>query len=852
MSNFTNFNYLEKLFNKFNHSITIKDIIENYYSELKFLNLFVINAYIINKEDFYFIDCNLLKSYDINNTKIFEQLITDNKVSFLDNLSYFDIKKCILLNLSNNYLVILEIENYKENFNLENIFKITEVFLLFFINRYLSEKINTLKEDKISILNDIYKKMIQSNDVDELLYYIASFLTIRKSFDRVLILIQDKDELTKYSGIVSNIENKQKISIVFESELDIKSNLSELLKNSSSISKIANEKTFISVPIISKNKIIGILGVDNYFKQKNLNKNEINILYEISEQIGYCIDNLRLYEDIKLNTISFKQLFEVSSSFNSILDYEEAAKIIINKIASAIFVSNAYLISFETEKHCKIIASLKNKFLNNEIKLTEPIRQALITNKIVSYNYKKNPDVKCLDLKYALISPLRIKNKIIAILCLGEDNQDEERIFSQHDISLLETMSEQASITLENARLYNRLEDIVLERTVELIESNKELQSQKEKLEILSNRLEAILDSIPDGIVVIDENNKILSYNKSFEDIINNIFINKVGNLLGISIDTELVCKNNITDFNMKSLLKLIENIKNELKDNYKNPIDFQISNKENQILYYKVLMAPVKFISESKNLNTVIVFNNITKEKEIDKLKSDFIAVVSHELKTPVSAMIGFSTLLEDGIAGKLNEAQIDYLQKIQSQGQRLIRLINDLLDFSKLEAGQMQIYYDLVDLNEIALEIIETLRPLVDEKNMTIIYNIQNDIPPIKVDSDKLKQILINLIGNAIKFTPENIGRIELNISKFSDNKILFYVKDNGIGIPKKNISKLFDRFYQVDNSSTRKYGGTGLGLAIVKKLVEIHKGRIWVESEVGKGSTFFFVLPISPDTN
>jgi signal transduction histidine kinase len=260
--------------------------------------------------------------------------------------------------------------------------------------------------------------------------------------------------------------------------------------------------------------------------------------------------------------------------------------------------------------------------------------------------------------------------------------------------------------------------------------------------------------------------------------------------------------------------------------------------------------MAPVKFISENRNLNTVIVFNNITKEKEIDKLKSDFIAVVSHELKTPVSAMMGFSTLIEDGIAGEVNDTQVEYLQKIQSQGQRLIRLINDLLDFSKLEAGQMNIYYQLVDINEIIIEIVETLRPLVDEKNMQIIYNVPKDIDPINVDSDKLKQILINLIGNAIKFTPENTGIIEINVSKISNNQVLFYVKDNGIGIPEKNLEKLFERFYQVDNSSTRKYGGTGLGLAIVKKLVEIHKGKIWVESKVSEGSTFFFTLPINPE--
>lgn len=846
MSNLINKSYIEEAFYKFSLSKSIKELIDNYYLQLE-KELNIINTYIINKDELNFVDSKSLKTYYIKNIDIFSKL-SNEKISFIEDFNYLDIKKSILLNID-KFSIILEIENYNPNSNLEFVFKISEIFLVFFINKYLSEKYNSIKENKTHILNDIYKKIIQVNNIDELISYIVNFLTIRKNFDRVLFLVQDKEELNKYSGIISNIENKQKISILFDSILDIKSNLTELLKSNIFISHIANEKTFLAIPIISKNRIIGILGIDNYFKQKNINKEELDILEEISEQISYSIDNLRLYEDIKLSTISFKQLFEVSSSFNSILDYEEASKIIVEKISSAIFVSNAYLISFEAEKYGKIIASLKDKFINNEVKLTEPLRQSMITNKIVIHNSQKSPEIKCLDLKYALISPLVIKNKIIGLLCLGEDSQDEERFFSQHDIALVQTMSQQAAITLENARLYNSLEDVVLERTVELIDSNKALQIQKEKLQLLSNRLESILDSIPDGIVVIDENNKILSYNKSFEDIIYNIFDQEIKNLLGMSIDNDLLCRNSQNTNNIKNLSKLIEEIKYQLQEGYKNTIDFQIC-KENYNLYYKVLMAPVKFVSENRNLNTVIVFNNITKEKEIDKLKSDFIAVVSHELKTPVSAMMGFSTLIEDGIAGEVNDTQVEYLQKIQSQGQRLIRLINDLLDFSKLEAGQMNIYYQLVDIYEIIIEIVEILRPLVDEKNMQIIYNVPEDIDPINVDSDKLKQILINLIGNAIKFTPENTGIIEINVSKISNNQVLFYVKDNGIGIPEKNLEKLFERFYQVDNSSTRKYGGTGLGLAIVKKLVEIHKGRIWVESKISEGSTFFFTLPINPE--
>ncbi|RYX98583.1 HAMP domain-containing histidine kinase, partial [bacterium] len=269
---------------------------------------------------------------------------------------------------------------------------------------------------------------------------------------------------------------------------------------------------------------------------------------------------------------------------------------------------------------------------------------------------------------------------------------------------------------------------------------------------------------------------------------------------------------------------------------------------------YYKILSAPVRIENGQKvkqgidKKNQVIVFHDVTKEKEIDKMKSDFIAVVSHELKTPVSAMMGFATLIEDGIAGDITPEQQEYLYKIQMQGERLIRLINDLLDFSKLEAGQMPLYMQLLDSEDVVTEIVETLRPLADEKSMNIVADVDRDLPAIYVDPDKLKQILINLISNAIKFTPETTGLIEVKVSYTEEKReLLFSVSDNGIGIPEKDKPRLFDRFYQVDNTSTRKYGGTGLGLAIVKKLVDLNHGELWVDSKIGKGSIFYFTVPL-----
>ncbi|MBC7473619.1 MAG: GAF domain-containing protein, partial [Candidatus Sericytochromatia bacterium] len=565
------------------------------------------------------------------------------------------------------------------------------------------------------------------------------------------------------------------------------------------------------------------------------------------------LNNKNRDETDNLNALGFKHLFEIASSFNTILDYDEAAKVIIEKIASSINVSQGYLISFEVDNYSKIIATVnENSLLNTKIEVTDALKQAIVSKDIVAYNYK-NTRSRCLDLKYALIIPLFIKSKLIGLICLGEMSADKERIFTEHDIKLVQTIANQAVITLENAQLYNKLEDMVVERTVELIDSNKALQKQKEKLEILSQRLQAIISSIPDGILVINKDNQILSSNPAFMNMLNFVSNDiQIDSLIGLSLMKLITFISNNDDKNIKNLGNLLTQIVDK-EEQENNDLDLVLENGTSH--YYKVLTAPVKITGESihrikssvneKN-NQVIVFHDVTKEKEIDKLKSDFIAVVSHELKTPVSAMMGFANLIEDGMSDDITDDQQDYLNKIQIQGERLIRLINDLLDFSKLEAGQMPLYLQLLDADEVITEIVETLRPLADEKSMTLRSNIEIDLPPICIDPDKLKQILINLISNAIKFTPENTGLIEAKVILDQENKsLLFSVSDNGIGIPDRDKAKLFDRFYQVDNSSTRRYGGTGLGLAIVKKLVDLNNGQVWVDSKIGSGSTFYFTV-------
>jgi len=229
-------------------------------------------------------------------------------------------------------------------------------------------------------------------------------------------------------------------------------------------------------------------------------------------------------------------------------------------------------------------------------------------------------------------------------------------------------------------------------------------------------------------------------------------------------------------------------------------------------------------------------------------RAKSDFLATMSHELRTPLNSIIGFSDIMLDGLTGNLGDKQEHYVQHISQSGHHLLSLINDILDISKIEAGKMELYMDMVDIAKAVSEIVTITESLASRKNITVDVQIPDEIPLITVDRSKLKQIMYNLLGNAIKFT-DNDGNVHIEVTN-NDEYMTMSITDTGIGISPDDQNKLFKPFSQIDTSISRRYEGTGLGLALVKELIELHGGRIWVESEPGKGSTFSFELPIKPD--
>lgn len=249
-------------------------------------------------------------------------------------------------------------------------------------------------------------------------------------------------------------------------------------------------------------------------------------------------------------------------------------------------------------------------------------------------------------------------------------------------------------------------------------------------------------------------------------------------------------------------------------------------------------------------------------KLKELDRLKSNFLATVSHELRTPLTSIIGYSEMLVEGIAGKIEGEQLEFVKTIHDKGEQLLGLIQSLLDLSKLESGTMSVHKTPMRLEDVLTETAKTVTPAARKKGVIVKVELDGRLPEMSGDPERLRQVFINLADNAVKFTPEK-GSVTLKARALgaSDDdddagfallaptrgRIEVRVADTGIGIPAGERDRVFDAFYQVDSSSTREYGGTGLGLSIVKRLIDAHGGGVSIEDNVPHGAVFVVTLPV-----
>ncbi len=349
-----------------------------------------------------------------------------------------------------------------------------------------------------------------------------------------------------------------------------------------------------------------------------------------------------------------------------------------------------------------------------------------------------------------------------------------------------------------------------------------------------------LVESITDGIIMIDRDFKVSVMNPAAQGMINP---------KGFDSPPDKKTIEDILDIDFNDL-------QNRLSQGKESFVKKEIGIGE---LTYKELVSPIRGVNKHLT-GLVISLEDITEERKLDKLKSEFVSVVSHELRTPLCCIKNAVDLLFYRKAGETNAQQNKFLEMASRNVDRLARIIDNFLDISKMEAGKMELQLEQVNLGEIIEGIIATFALELEKKSIRFEREISPDLPGILGDHDKLVQVLSNLVSNAIKYTPEG-GEIRIEAAQVEKSQppvpamlilphrhfIQVSVSDTGVGIPPEELDRIFDKFHQVEKSLARKIGGTGLGLPICRNLVEAHKGKIWVESEPGKGSKFIFVLPL-----
>ncbi len=399
--------------------------------------------------------------------------------------------------------------------------------------------------------------------------------------------------------------------------------------------------------------------------------------------------------------------------------------------------------------------------------------------------------------------PLRTQDEVIGVL----EAVDKPEPFNQRDHSLLAGLASQATIALINARLYEGLEDRA-DRIARLVQT---LGAEKHKLE-------HVLANMEEGVVLLDREGRVG-------------LVNHAGRrLLAPRGHIELPAPATLFGDPLGLLPRLAAVLGNHA------PVRETLPHGER---YYELTAALLK-----GGDGAIAVLRDITEIVRMDAMRSDFISHVSHELRTPLAAIVGSVKLILDGRAGVLTETQVRLLNVVERESDRLILLVNDILDLAKLEAGRTNLDYEEADLSSIIAEASEALSPLAESKSIQLTTSTEQLSGPIVCDPSLIRQVLANLIGNAIKFTPDG-GRVSVE-AETNGVAVEVRVIDTGIGIPRVKWEAIFNKFEQAGQAKG-PIKGTGLGLAICRQIIERHGGRIGVESEEGAGSTFSFTLPL-----
>ena len=378
---------------------------------------------------------------------------------------------------------------------------------------------------------------------------------------------------------------------------------------------------------------------------------------------------------------------------------------------------------------------------------------------------------------------------------------------------------------LESPQIATTKEEELRKSTNALLNMLEDVEEARRKVKEERDKTKLIITNFTDGLLVFNEKRELSSINPQAEDF--------------FKIKSKEVIEKPISELaNIPNLLPLVDILGKEIKGIFRKEMKIREG--------LNVVVSSIPIMREEEQIGTLIVLHDITREKMIERMKTEFVSLSAHQLRTPLSAIKWTLRMLLDGDLGKITEEQKDFIEKTYESNERMINLINDLLDVTRIEEGKYLYKPVFTSIEPIVQLVIDSFKKEIREKKLKFEFKKPEEkLPEVKVDAEKIRLAIQNLLENAIRYT--RLGGEVMVSLKYLEGKIEFFIKDTGVGIPEDQQARVFTKFFRAANVIRMETEGSGLGLFIAKNIIEAHGGRIWFESEEGKGTTFYFSLPV-----
>ena len=649
-------------------------------------------------------------------------------------------------------------------------------------------------------------------------------------------------------------------------------------------------RSWMGVPLISKDRVIGLLVVDSHHPD-TYDEGAARLAFAFAHQAALAIENSRLYEQTRAQLREATLLHSVTVALSSTLDIAQIlpymarslCKILnstsvqilgLDAAASTITVVAEYAGSeaTEEERRSQLGRTYSHADLPGGAQGLVQRRPQQAQSNDPELDQRERARLKARGAQASLLLPMVTGDHVLGYAQVW-DSQSPRR-FTEGEIAVSQTLIQPAAIAMENARLFeetrHRVREVQFLHEVSLAAAGG--VRLEDTLQAAAETLAAAMEDTHVAILLLEPGGGTLRLEAGVgypPDLIGNLRLELGEGITGwvAHHGQPALVPDVLQDpryyegaSNVRSELCVplvvgpwvigVLNVESPQPNAFTNDDLRLLSTLANNLavlverasLFEEVEAARTESQQRAHKLEEANV-----QLQELDRLKDEFLASMSHELRTPLNSIIGFSEVLIDGLLGQMNTEQRECVENIHSGGEHLLKLINDILDLSKIEAGRMTLEPTTFDVTELLAEVEATTTPLTENKAQLLTVEQAGALPPLTADRFRIKQVLFNLLSNSYKFTPLG-GHITLSCRLADATTMLFSVSDDGIGIKPEDQEIIFEEFRQIDGSNTREMTGTGLGLAISKRLVEMHGGRIWLESEYGHGASFSFQLPIA----